>query len=327
MSDEIEREWDNLSDIYYRHHPPLNTDFLEDLEWVWGWGFGVNTEVGRLRKVLLHKPGREILSIKEPYEEWRYTHKPDLAEMQKDYEVLRKTFEAEGVEVVERLPEEGVSPRLVKSIYTRDPSFSIPGGVIVGRMYDQLRRGEEKYTMQTLAKIGCPILRVVNGYGTVEGGSLMWLDPTHLAIGLSWRVNEEGARQVAEVVWSIDPMIEIAAEPIFHGHIDDFICMVDVGTAVVQREGLAYSLYEWLKDEVDLNIIERPRDVYVAGVAVRPGRVISTSGSGKGEGIKLLESNGVDVIAIDVPSLVNPRNSGSIHCLTMPILRDTEPEA
>jgi N-dimethylarginine dimethylaminohydrolase len=188
-----------------------------------------------------------------------------------------------------------------------------------------MRRGEEKYTMQTLAEIGCPVLRVVNGVGTAEGGSIMWLDPKHLVIGLSWRVNEEGARQVSEVVWSIDPEVEIDAEPIFHGHIDDFICMVDVNTAVVDREGLAYTMYEWLEEHAELNIIEKPRDMYLAAVAVKPGRVISASGPGKEEGIRLLERNGVDVIPVEIPSLINPRNSGSIHCLTMPILREPEP--
>jgi len=172
---------------------------IDDYGKAQGWEWGVNTEVGQLRKLLLHRPGREMLAVKEPYEEWRYGYKPDLEEMQRDYEVLRAAFEEEGVEIVERLPEEGPSPRLVKSIYTRDPSFAVPGGVIVGRMYDRLRRGEERYTMQTLVAIGCPVLSVVNGVGTVEGGSVMWIDPKHLAIGLSWRINEEGASQVAEV--------------------------------------------------------------------------------------------------------------------------------
>ncbi len=323
--EELERARDRLMEIYYRYHPPLKTSFLEDQEWAWGSRWGVDTEVGRLRKVLLHRPGLEMEAVKEPYEEWRYEYKPDLEEMRRDYETLKKAFEDEGVEVVERLPEEGLSPRLVKSIYTRDPSFAVPGGVIIGRMYDRLRRGEERYTLKTLASIGCPVLRVVNGRGIIEGGSVMWITPKHLAIGLSWRANEEGARQVAEVAWAEDPDIEIHAEPIFGGHIDGFICMVDVKTAVVSRDGLAYTTYEWLKEEIDLNIIERPKGVYVAAVAVRPGRVICASGEGKEEGIKLLEKNGIDVIPIDIPTLVEPRNSGSIHCLTMPILRDHEP--
>jgi len=314
-----------LMEIYMKYHPPLKTRFEEEVEKYWGRRWGVNTEVGRLRMVLLHRPGEEINSIKPPYERWRYTYKPDLKEMQRDYETLAEALREEGVEVVERLPEKAKPPRLVKSIYTRDPSFAVPGGVIIGRMYDALRRGEELYTMQTLAKIGCPILRTVNGSGTIEGGSVMWLDPKHLAIGLSFRVNEEGARQVAEVIRAIDPEIEVKATPIFGGHIDGFICMVDRKTAVVKREGLAWSFWEYLKDELKFNIIERPRDVYVAGVALRPGRVLVASGEDKREGIKLLEHEGIDVIEISIDSLVTPRNSGSIHCLTMPIIRDPEP--
>lgn len=213
MAEEMKEARERLSDIYYRYHPPLKTSFLEDLEWSWGGRWGADTEVGRLRKVLLHRPGREMDAVKEPYEEWRYDHKPDLEEMLRDYEVLKGAFEEEGVEVVERRPEEGPSPRLVKSIYTRDPAFAVPGGVVVGRMYDRLRRGEERYTMQTLAEIGCPILRVANGSATVEGGSVMWLGPKHLAIGLSWRVNEEGATQVAEVVWPSTPRSRSTRSP------------------------------------------------------------------------------------------------------------------
>jgi N-dimethylarginine dimethylaminohydrolase len=312
-------------DLYMKYHPPLKTRFEEDAEKYWGRRWGVNTEVGRLRTVLLHKPGEEINSIEPPYEKWRHTSKPSLEEMQRDYENLAEAFKQEGVEVVERLPEKAEPPRLVKSIYTRDPSFAVPGGVIVGRMYDDLRRGEELYTMQTLAGLGCPILRTVNGSGTIEGGSVMWLSPRHLAIGLSFRVNEEGARQVAEVVQGIDPGIEVKVTPIFGSHIDESICMVDRHTAVVLRERLVWSFWEYLRDELKLNIIERPEDVYIAGVALRPGRVLVASGEDKRAGIKILERAGVDVVEVDIDSLVEPRNTGSIHCLTMPILRDPEP--
>ena len=312
-------------DIYMKYHPPLKTRFEEDVETYWGRKWGVNTEVGRLRMVLLHRPGPEINSVEPPYEKWRYTSKPSLDEMQRDYENLAEAFKQEGVEVVERLPETAKPPRLVKSIYTRDPSFAVPGGAIIGRMYDSLRRGEELYTAQTLTSLGCPILGTVNGGGTIEGGSVMWLSPRHLAIGLSFRVNEEGARQVAEVVRAIDPNIEVKAAPIFGSHIDESLCMVDRHTAVVLRERLVWSFWEYLRDELKLNIIERPEDIYIAGVALRPRRVLVASGEDKKAGIKILERAGVDVVEVGIDSLVEPRNTGSIHCLTMPLIRDPEP--
>jgi N-dimethylarginine dimethylaminohydrolase len=314
-----------MMNVYMKYHPPLKTRFEEDVEQYWGRRWGVNTEVGRLRMVLLHRPGPEINSVEPPYERWRHTSKPSLEKMQKDYENLAQAFKQEGVEVVERLLETAKPPRLVKSIYTRDPSFAVPGGAIVGRMYDALRRGEELYTAQTLTSLGCPILRTINGSGTIEGGSVMWLSPTHLAIGLSFRVNEEGARQVAEVIRAIDPEIEVKATPIFGSHIDESICMVDRHTAVVLRERLIWSFWEYLREELKFNIIERPEDTYVAGVALRQGRVLVASGEDKKAGIKILEHEGVDVVEVSIDSLVEPRNTGSIHCLTMPLIRDPEP--
>lgn len=312
-------------DIYMKYHQPLKTKFEDEVERYWGKPWGVNTEVGRLRAVLLHRPGQEISSISEPYEKWRYTKKPNLKEMQEDYETLATALRHEGVEVVERLQEKNNPARLVKSLYTRDPSFAVPSGVIIGRMYDSLRRGEELYTMQTLASLGCPILRVVNGTGTVEGGSVMWLDPKHLAIGLSFRVNEEGGWQVAEVIHVIDSDIDVKMTPIFSGHLDESLCMVDQHTVVVDRDGIIWAFWEYLQDELKFNIIERPRDVYLHALALRPGRVIAASGEDKTEGIRLLEKEGIDVIEVKIDSLTQPRNTGSIHCLTMPIIRDPEP--
>jgi N-dimethylarginine dimethylaminohydrolase len=314
-----------LLDIYMKYHQPLKTKFEDEVEKLWGRRWGVNTEVGRLRMVLLHRPGQEIYSISEPYEMWRYTQKPDLKEMLKDYQALVEAFRKEGVEVVERLPEKNRPARLVKSLYTRDPSFAVPSGVIKGRMYDSLRRGEELYTMETLAGLGCPIFRVVHGTGTVEGGSVMWLDPKHLAIGLSFRVNEEGGWQVAEIIHVIDSEIDVKMTPIFGGHIDESLCMVDQHTLVVDRDGIIWAFWEYLNDELKYNIIERPKGVYLHAVALRPGRVLAASAEDKREGLKLLEKEGIDVIEVSIDSLVQPRNTGSIHCLTMPIIRDPEP--
>lgn len=313
-----------MLEIYKRYHPPLNTRFEHEVKEYWGKPWGLDTEVGTLRTVMLHKPSNEIHAIQPPYERWRYNEKPDLQEMQRDHDNLAEAFKQEHVEVIERMPETGENARLVKSIYTRDPSFAIPGGVIIGRLYDSLRRGEEAYALQTLAAIGCPIIRTVNGSGTAEGGSIMWLDPSHLAIGISFRVNKEGARQVEEVIHASDPDIKILKTPLTGGHIDPYICMVDKRTISVDRRGIEAPFFEYLKKSLRYKIIERKQDDYIAAVALRPGRVMMASGEDKKSGIRLLESEGIDVIQVSIDSLVGPRNSGSIHCLTMPIIRDSE---
>lgn len=318
-----------FGDMYGKYHPPLETRFEEEVEKYWKRNWGVSTEVGKLRAVLLHRPGKEILSIQEPLEKWRYIEKPNLVEMEEDFERLVKAFRDEDVEVIERKPESNDPPRLVKSIYTRDPSFTVKGGVIIGRMYDELRRGEELPTMRTYAEIGCPILHTVHGSGTIEGGSVVWLDPKHLAIGLSYRVNEEGARQVKEVIRTIDPEIEVKIVPICAeaGHLDVPLTMVNVKTAVVDKKALPFSFVEYLRHEVKIDVIEKPPNTYVEGtVVLEPGKVLFDAGEEKEKerGLKLLEGLGLKVRPVELNTLTFPRNSGTLHCLTMPLIRDSE---
>jgi N-dimethylarginine dimethylaminohydrolase len=317
-----------LHRIYEDFHPPIKTRFEDEVEKYWGRSWGANTEVGRLRMVMLHRPGEEMKSVQPPLERWRYTEMPNLEEMQRHHENLVKAFRDEDVEVVIRRPENNRPPRLVKSIYTRDPSFAIKGSVVVGRMYDALRRGEELPTMQTLADLGCPV-HVVHGAGIIEGGSVMWLDSEHLAIGLSHRVNEEGARQVADIVKTASPEVDVKVTPIMDGHIDGFICMLDKHLAAVAQKGLPYSFREFLRDELKMNIIPIPPGMYAAAVAVRPGRVLVAAAREEEDRkvLRMFEESGVDVVEVELDSLVEPRNSGSIHCLTMPIIRDPEPRS
>jgi len=42
---------------------------------------------------------------------------------------------------------------------------------------------------------------------------------------------------------------------------------------------------------------------------------------------KWFESIGIEVVEVECPSLVGPRNSGSIHCAAGSIIRDPEPNS
>lgn len=321
---------DEYGEIYKRLHPPLETRFEEEVEQYWERNWGAATEVGKLRSVLVHKPGAEIEAIQEPLANWRYIEKPDLGDMQSDYGRLVKALKDHGVEVVERQPERGALPRLVKSIYTRDPSFTIMGGVIIGRMYDALRRGEELPTTRTYAEIGCPILHTINGSGTMEGGSVVWITPKHLSIGITPRGNEEGARQIKEVVNTIDPEVDVRFVEVDHpsGHLDVPLTMVNVKTAVVDSTRLPAWFPDYLRDEVGCEVIEKPPRTYVEGtVVLEPGKVLFDAGDTPEQerGLKLLRELELEVVPVDLGTLSFPCNSGTLHCLAMPLIRDPEP--
>lgn len=96
-------------------YPPsvqLLTDFEEEIPKYWGRKWKANTTIGKLRMVLLHRPGNEFKSVGRPtpwaphessLEAWGMSEKPNLEEMVKDHENL-EAFLDEGVEVVIRKP-------------------------------------------------------------------------------------------------------------------------------------------------------------------------------------------------------------------------------
>ena len=168
-----EAEWDDndlrLDAMYLSDHPQIPTSFEEEIREYWGRDWKCNTEIGRLRMVMMHRPGEEIKSITPPYEKWRWLEEPRLDEMIQDHERLVRAYKDEGIEVVIRKPETNRPARLVKSIYTEDPSFPAVRGMAILRMFDRLRRGEEFYTYRTYAEIGCPVVGMIHRKGMIEG--------------------------------------------------------------------------------------------------------------------------------------------------------------
>ena len=340
----LEPEWENLwlklDEMYQKYHPQVPTTFEDEIGKYWGNTWKANTEIGRLRMVMLHNPGEEIKSIKPPYSKWRYFKKPDLDRMIEEHQRLAKAYHDEGVKVVFRKPEiytDNRSPRLVKSIYTEDPSFPAVRGMVIGRMYDLLRRGEEFFTYQTLAEIGCPVIGMIHGTGMLEGGGINWLDEKHVLIMVHYprantaqpsvvKGNEEGARQYARILKEQDPEVNVRYGPGYGGG-GFWLSPIDKHTSVTDPKFLDENFVKWLKVELSWNFIVPPRELSfmsVTGVVIRPGRILKAAGTSKGT--KWLESQGFDVIEVDISSLVFPQNSGTIQCLTRPLIRDSEPK-
>lgn len=336
VESEWEVDWNRFEPMYQEYHPQIVTSFEAEVKEFWGKEWKCNTEIGRLRMVMMHRPGEEIKSVTPPYGKWRCLDKPDLKKMIEDHERLVEAYRTEGVEVIIRKPETRELPRLVKSIYTEDPSFPAVRGMIVGRMFDTLRRGEELYTYQTLAETGCPVVGIVHGRGMVEGGGLNWLDEKHLTITVHYprlntgdravtRANEDGARQVEQIVKEQDPEVDVRIGPGYGGG-GLWLWPIDKHTSVCDPRGMDEDFVKWLKGELKWSFLVPPRELSylsVSGVALKPGKIIKPTGTPNGT--KWLETQGIEVVEVDVSSLVAPRNSGTIQCLTRELIRDPEP--
>ena len=248
----------------------------------WGRPWKANTTVGKLRMVLLHRPGNEFLGVGKPtpwpphndsIAAWRMTFMPDLNLMIQHHENLVRAYEREGVEVVIRDPDPNDPPYQAKAIYCDDVCHAAVCGQVIFRMYDHIRRGEEVPTFKTLARIGCPVVGMITGCGMIEGGPVGWLDEKHLTISVHYprvntcqpdvmRANESGHLQYARIVKEQDPEVDIRICP---GYGTRFgaahYAMISRHTSVQDPKYMDPYLVDWMRAEMDWQFIVPPEEL------------------------------------------------------------------
>jgi len=323
----------NMTMKVFHSHPEPAFETPEQQETVWGQSWGCDNDVGRLRSVLMHRPGNE-LDIVDPSKRledigsfgdpeqgwyWRGDTVPSLDALQADHDALVQVLSDNDVQVV---PLDRAAPGKMKSCYTRDSAIAVRGGAIVTRLGPTVRRGEEQPVTQTLARIGMPILRTVHGTGIMEGGSFVWLNQQTAVIGRSNRVNEAGARQVEDVLR--EQGVELLRVDLtgYRLHIDGCIVMIDVDTAIINPVQLPFWFLQKL-EELEITCIEVHPDDPVSTVnclAIAPGKVIMSAGISPATQSRL-DALGVEVIQVAYENMY--LGGGGIHCSTCPLIRDS----
>jgi N-dimethylarginine dimethylaminohydrolase len=322
--------------------PPQSHPVFEDTQMqtrVWGRSWGVYNDVGPLKMVLVHRPGNEISrmtsdkydpsveAIIDDAEQWYWRRKdpPDLKRMQSEHDVMVQALQAEGVEVINL---EECSARDPKAMFLRDTGIAVRGGVIIARMgpvgkeAGTGRRGEEAFVMRKLVELGMPILRTIHGSGLFEGGSFAYLDEQTAVIGLSYRQNEEAARQIEEVL-AVQGVTLIRVSLTGHSlHLDGAFLMVDDKMALVNSTRLPYWFLDLLKERkihtIEMHHSDNP--MVINSLAVRPGKVILPINNGEGTAERMTKA-GIEIVPIDYSEC--QCNGGSIHCSTLPLIRET----
>jgi N-dimethylarginine dimethylaminohydrolase len=326
-----------LKRIPPRAYPAFEDEAMQ--ERVWGRRWGVYTDVGTLRLVLVHRPGDEIrLMTAEQYDPtiealidddaqwyWRGDRAPDLVKMQQEHDSMVAALRREEVEVVYV---DG-APTDPKAMYTRDNGVVVQAGVIICRMgpvgarLGTGRRGEEAYVARAVAGIGMPILRTIHGSGLFEGGSFALLNERTAVVGLSYRQNEEAVRQIEEVL--AVQGVRLIRVPLagYSLHVDGQLVMVDHDLALINIERTPYWFLDTLTELkirwIEVHHADNPR---VANcLAVRPGKVLLAINNGEGTAARLADA-GVEVVPLDYSE--SQRNGGGIHCSTLPLIRERD---
>ncbi len=300
----------------------------------WGQAWGVDNDVGRIRSILVHRPGPELDMVDKAkrIEEigsygdlekgwyWQSDTVPDMDKLRAQHDNMVDIFKREGIEV-HYLDGQGQTDGMLKACYTRDSALMVKGGAVVCRMAPRIRQGEEMVVTRTLAKLGVPILRTIHSTGMLEGGSFAWINAQTAVVGRSIRINNEAIEQLDDVLKRQGVELLVVDLNGYTIHIDGSFVMVDKDLALVDATQLPYWFLEKLR-ELGVDTVEiTPQDNtwIINGLAIAPGRYMMGNGASN-RTLDLLQQKGVEVIPVDF-DLVQ-LNGGGIHCSTMPLMRD-----
>jgi N-dimethylarginine dimethylaminohydrolase len=287
------------------------------------WGeWGCSSEIGKLRAVLLRRPGREIENLPEDLGSVLFIERIDPVKAREQHDAMAELYRANGVAVhyVERMQEHEPN-----GMFMRDLVAMTPEGAIVARPGTQVRRGEARYAAEALARLGVPIVHTVCGSGTFEGADLMWANRDLAFVGISRRTNAEGNRQVrAELERMGVGEIVTLQVPWSEAHFDGLMTILDRKLAMVYTSQVPYPAVEALRRH-GFKILEVDSEREVRHgmalnlVALEPGRVILPVGENK-ESARMMQAAGVEILSVDLSEL--NKGAGSIHCMTAFLKRD-----
>ena len=298
--------------------------FKEDMEAHWGFNWSVDSEIGKLRAVLMRRPGKEVENLGEDPLKFSMLDKLNPEGMREEFDAIKEIYERNGVKVY-LLDDEDVPEDCPNIIYCRDLVNGSPNGVIINRMGINVRSKEVVAAAKKLGKIGVPIAKTITGNGTFEGACLIWLDRETVIIGRGLRSNDEGCKQVIDelknqgvkhFIW-----VEIPRQCV---HLDGFIAIADYDVAVVFPTLCPNNVYEELLKR-GFRIVEVPtweeKALAHNFVALEPGKIVAPMGIPVTK--QRLEELGVEVIDAKVDEI--RRAAGMMHCMTAPLSRDSVP--
>jgi len=288
--------------------------------------FGCQSEVEPIKRLLLKHPRNAFVSqknIQAQWEELNYTGPPDYDRTLEEYddfaEILKKF-----------IPEILYLPRneqtALDSIYVHDPVIITDKGAILCSMGKEKRRTEPEAVGEFLSELDIPILGTITGEGRLEGGDVVWIDRRTVAVGLGYRTNEEGIRQLKTLTTNLVNEYVVVPLPHWEGpddvmHLMSLISPVDQDLAVVYSRLLPVPFREWLLQR-GIRLLEVPDSEYETMgcniFTVAPRKCIMISGNPQTK--RMLEEKGIEVFEYQGEE-ISRKGAGGPTCLTRPLLR------
>ena len=284
--------------------------------------YGSQSMIAPLRKVLVKRP-EPVFAVADPVR-WHYTGRPDLEIARQEHGALVALLEQDGIQVAYH---DEPQPDRADAIYVYDPAIVTDRGAIILSLGKTLRRGEEAPMARRLAALGVPVYYTLHGDARAEGGDLLWLDHDTLAVGLGFRTNAAGLRQLQTALSDLEVTVIPVELPYYQGpeaclHLLSLISIVDHRLAVVYPPLLSVPFWEILHARGFRLVEVPPQEFETMGtnvLALAPGRCVMLEGNPITQ--RQLEASGCQVFTYR-GNEISLKAEGGPTCLTRPILRE-----
>ena len=263
----------------------------------------------------------EVLS--KQWKELNYLSKPHFEKAIEEYKIFENSLKTSNLEVCHFPFDKDLG---IDSIYCRDAAIATDFGMIICNMGKEGRILEPRAQRKEYLANNIPILGEIVSPGTIEGGDVAWLDENTLAVGHTYRTNEEGISQLKSLLEPNGIEVVVANLPHYKGEADVFHLM-SILSPVAKDLAVIYSPLMPIKFRNELikrgfKFVEVPEDEFDSMgcnvLAVAPRKCIMVEGNPKTQ--KALEAAGCDVVAYKGDE-ISVKGGGGPTCLTRPLLR------
>jgi len=286
-----------------------------------------HSETGKIKSLFIKNVQQAFKSKAHIQQHWKalnYLSEPNLENALDEYEYFESLIKETGADVFHFPQDETVN---MDSIYCRDAAIATNLGMILCNMGKPARMQEPNAQQKAYEANGINILGAITAPGTLEGGDVAWLDEHTLAVGHTYRTNEEGIKQLTALLQPLEVTVITVPLPHYKGPSDVFHLMsvlspVDTDLAVVYSPLLPI-VFRNLLLQRGYQLIEVPyEEFYSMGcnvLALAPRVCLMVDGNTKTKAA--LENAGCRVIEYKGQH-ISIKGGGGPTCLTRPMRRD-----
>tara|TARA_B100001564_G_scaffold211616_1_gene178056 strand:+ start:2168 stop:3037 length:870 start_codon:yes stop_codon:yes gene_type:complete len=282
--------------------------------------------VDPIKKILLNHPKNAFFNqnkINSEFKELNFFDAPDYNESLNEYEAFIDILKSHNIELYFL---DGNNTNTIDSIYAHDPFIISNDGAIICQMGKKNRVSEIENIKIFLKNNNIPILGEISAPGKLEGGDIVWIDKYNIAVGIGYRSNIEGAKQLGKILsGSVKNLIPVPL-PHWNGprdclHLMSNLSPIDSNLFLVYSRLLPVEFIQYLKEN-KIELIEVPFEEYETMacnvLAIAPKEVIMLEGNPITK--KLLEKENV-IVHTYKGSEISLKGAGGPTCLTKPFLR------